>query len=207
MEADIMGEEKKTYVKMATPDYVQDIRRRRYTADGAVMKILKECGMKLEPPINVWAIARQLNFEVFEAGFKDAKVSGMMIDSKKVVKMLGCKRAIVLNREENKERQAFTVAHELAHFVLHCNDRTDFFEAYHWGKEKRSLTEEEKQKKKLEDEADKFAAMLLMPTNTFSDVYQQLRNKYDTTELIRAMSKIFMVEDEAVKRRIREIGY
>lgn len=202
-----MGEEKKTYVKMATPDYVQDIRRRRYTADGAVMKILKECGMKLEPPINVWAIARQLNFEVFEAGFKDAKVSGMMIDSKKVVKMLGCKRAIVLNREENKERQAFTVAHELAHFVLHCNDRTDFFEAYHWGKEKRSLTEEEKQKKKLEDEADKFAAMLLMPTNTFSDVYQQLRNKYDTTELIRAMSKIFMVEDEAVKRRIREIGY
>ena len=193
-----MGEEKKTYVKMATPDYVQDIRRRRYTADGAVMKILKECGMKLEPPINVWAIARQLNFEVFEAGFKDAKVSGMMIDSKKVVKMLGCKRAIVLNREENKERQAFTVAHELAHFVLHCNDRTDFFEAYHWGKEKRSLTE---------DEADKFAAMLLMPTNTFSDVYQQLRNKYDTTELIRAMSKIFMVEDEAVKRRIREIGY
>lgn len=202
-----MGEEKKTYVKMATPDYVQDIRRRRYTADGAVMKILKECGMKLEPPINVWAIARQLNFEVFEAGFKDAKVSGMMIDSKKVVKMLGCKRAIVLNREENKERQAFTVAHELAHFVLHCNDRTDFFEAYHWGKEKRSLTEEEKQKKKLEDEADKFAAMLLMPTNTFSDVYQQLRNKYDTTELIRAMSKIFMVEDEAVKRRIRGIGY
>ena len=127
--------------KMYTPEYILDIRNGKYSETGAVAKILQECGIN-NFPINVWEIARILNFQVLEATFKDNAVSGMMVDALTVPPILNefnCKRAIILKRNESKNMQSFTIAHELGHFAYDCNEETNYFDARHI-KDKKILT-------------------------------------------------------------------
>ena len=196
--------------KMSTPDYIKDIRECQYSKSGAVAKILKECGIQ-SFPINVWEIARMLNFQVLEADFKNENTSGMMIDSlvvPDVLKKFNCKRAIILNRNERKSVQSFTIAHELGHFVYDCNEYTNCFDAYHVCREKSqaALNEEEQKNKAKEDEIDEFAAMLLMPEIMFREYISASVNRNDRKKLIEEMAKVCMVEEVAVEKRFRELG-
>ena len=194
--------------KLKTPDYVFDIRNGKYNTEPAITLLLEKCNVKKVPPINVWEIARQLNFKVFEADFKDPSLSGMMVDSRNKVAIFDCKRAIILNKNENSGVQAFTIAHEIAHFLLHCNESKEFFEAYHItrNKEREEMTSEERIKQVVEDEADSFAASLLMPTSLFQEYYYRLKNGKSIENLTSELSKIFMVEEEAIERRYKEVG-
>lgn len=137
------------------PEYILDIRNGKYSKSGAVAKILNENGIK-EFPVNVWEIARNLNFEVFDATFEKDNISGMMIDALEVPPMLAkfdCKRAIILNRKEPKNVQSFTVAHELGHFVFDCNEESNYFDALHT-KDRKNLSKEELSQKEKEDQID-----------------------------------------------------
>lgn len=196
--------------KLKTPSYIQSIREDVCDNEEAVQIILKECGIPLVPPINVWEIARKLDFKVFEGEFKEESLSGIMIDSKKKIKGLGTKRAIVLNKHENSKAQAFTIAHEIAHFVLHCDESKEFFEAYHVTKDKdqsRSKGKDQDEldkERRIENEADSFAASLLMPAFLFKLYYKLISE--NTVDITTVLSKIFMVEEEAVRRRYKEVG-
>lgn len=192
--------------KMFTPEYILDIRKGKYSKTGAVARILQECGIN-SFPINVWEIARKLNFEVFDATFKESNVSGMMIDALTIPPMLekfGCKRAIVLNRNERKSMQSFTVAHELGHFVFHCDEETNYFDARHT-KNKEKLTDEEKIQKQKEDQIDEFAAMLLMPETMFVEFINNSPNRQNRELLKKEMAKVCMVEEDAVDKRFDEL--
>lgn len=199
-----------TIGKMHTPQYILDIRNGKYTEETAVAKILKECGFN-DFPINPWNIARQLNFEIFEMNFPKNNISGVMVDSAKVPKKLErfqCKRAIILNRAEDKKMQSFTIAHELGHFVYSCNEKENYFSAYHISRDKtdEEMTSIDKKTKEEEDKMDRFAAMLLMPAKLFKrcvlyEVYWE--NKQVLTE---KMSKICVVPKEAIEKRYEELG-
>lgn len=192
--------------KMHTPEYVLDIRNGKYSKTGAVAKILQECGIQ-EFPINVWDIARNLNFEVLEASFKNNNTSGMLIDALEVPPMLKrfhCKRAIILNKKEPKNIQSFTVAHELGHFVYDCNEETNYYDALHT-KYKKSLTKAEEEQKRKEDQIDEFAAMLLMPETMFIQYISNSPNRYNRVELRKEMSKVCMVEEVAIDKRFDEL--
>lgn len=192
--------------KMNTPGYILDIRQGKYSKTGAVTKILQECGIS-EFPVNVWEIARKLNFEVFDATFKQANVSGMMIDALEVPPVLSkfnCKRAIILNRNESKNIQSFTVAHELGHFVYDCNEESNYYDALHT-KNKPILSEDERKQKEKEDQIDEFAAMLLMPETMFLQYINKSPNRYDRDALRAEMAKVCMVEENAVDIRFDEL--
>lgn len=196
--------------KMQTPQYVLDIREGKYTKAGAVDAILKECGIK-KFPVNVWNIARVLNFTVLEATFKKKNISGMMIDALEVpetLKKFECKRAIILNRNEEKNKQSFTIAHELGHFIYDCDENVNCFDAYHISKAKngKDLTEEEKKQKEKEDSMDEFAAMLLMPEVMFRDYVSSSSNRNNRKLLAEEVSKVCMVEEEAVEKRFDELA-
>lgn len=195
--------------KMATPEYVYDIRNGKYTLDGAIHKILNECNIK-SLPVNPWFIAKTFNFEIFNADFKEQNISGMMIDAISVpsaLKAYKCKRAIILNRKESVKTKAFTIAHELAHFIFDCNEKGNCFDAYHITKEKQdTLSDEELEKKNIEDQRDKFAASLLMPENLFVEYINNSLNRFDRGKLKKEMSEVCCVEEEAVERRFEEIG-
>ena len=196
--------------KMQTPDYILDIRKGKYSKEGAVSAILRECNIT-KFPINVWNIARKLNFRVLEATFRDKNTSGMMIDADEVPEILkdfGCKRAIILNRNEEKNIQSFTIAHELAHFAYDCNESINCFDAYHISRERdgEELTAEERADKEKEDERDRFAAMLLMPEEMFRTYVNSSKNRNNRSQLAKELSEVCLVAEEAVERRFDELG-
>jgi len=197
--------------KIATEDYVLEIRAQKYPLEMAAKVLLEQTGINTYP-INVWEIARKLGFKIFDAKFDDKNVSGMMFDKSETPDVLididkEAKRAIILNKAESKENQAFTVAHEIGHFVLHVDETNDFFEAFHVTREKdeNQLTEQEKTKKIQEDVADKFAAMLLMPSDVFKYHIETSPNKNNRETLEKELSEAFLVSSKAVKKRFEEL--
>ena len=109
-------------------------------------------------------------------------------------------RAILLNKQDSIERQAFTVAHELGLFMLHCQDDRNFYERYHGGA---GQTESEKM---IEDQADFFAANLLLPQNLIKAYIAQY-SFLPKTELVTKICKDFLVEKDTVLKRFEELGY
>lgn len=186
--------------KRVTPDYVNDIRHDRYNTDNAVEKIFAECGIE-GYPINVIKIARMLNFDIIPGKFKQNNVYGAMWDGSDEIKIgnRSSKRFILYNAEDSKERQMFTIAHELGHFMLHCNDSENFFERYHGDG---GQGEREKQ---IEDAADFFAASLLMPRKEFKK-YIEINRGLGKEKLVDKICNDFWVEKEAVDRRLSEVG-
>lgn len=186
--------------KRITPDYVNDIRQDRYSIDNAVEKIFRECGID-GYPINVFRIAREFNFDIMYGKFKQENIYGAIWDGNSELEIgeKKSKRFILINADDSKERQLFTIAHELGHFVLHCTDQANFFERYHGGQDQSS------EAKQIEDEADFFAASLLMPRKEFKKYIDQHKN-LRKNELLAKICADFWVEQEAAKRRLDELG-
>lgn len=191
---------KNTMCKMVTPEYVKDMREGRYTMTACIDKIFKECHIETYP-INVFRIARLLNFDIIYGKFKKDSVYGAMWDGSEEVSVGNkkSKRFILLNADDSDERKAFTVAHELGHFFLHCNDNQNFYERYH------SNGSQSTQQRKIENEADFFAANLLLPEFVFMN-YINLHKNLSRRKLSSKICKDFMVEEETVSKRFEELG-
>lgn len=198
--------------KEITEQYILDARSKfqndKYDVQKIVQYIIENLDIH-EIPVNVWQIARDLGLEVLEANFKNKNVSGSIIVTEKIpdlLKSFNTNKAIILNRDEDSKVQAFTVAHELGHYVMDISGETSFFENYHISKEKKKfLTEKERQRKLIEDRADKFAAMLLMPEKEFIEYYENSIMK-NTKEIYEEMANKFMVPVEGVKKRFDELN-
>lgn len=106
---------------------------------------------------------------------------------------------IVINSRHSPERQRFTVAHELAHFLLH-REKDDFVvsrEQMHRSEDYFQYLEAED--RAYEAEANIFAATLLMPPNLFRPASERLEGD------VGQLAKLFWVSEDAVRRRTREL--
>ena len=97
--------------------------------------------------------------------------------------------------QENKGRYRFTLAHELAHWILHremiLSDKTEaaFIDGIH--------------NSKMESQADYFASALLMPMGAIKKYYYSLFGKgYSRSDLISAMAEHFQVSKQAMQIRL-----
>jgi hypothetical protein len=68
-----------------------------------------------EPPVQVVPIARDLGLEVYRASGWSENLSGMIIKDEGT----GSGYAIFVNADHHEVRRRFTIAHEIAHFILH----------------------------------------------------------------------------------------
>lgn len=100
---------------------------------------------------------------------------------------------IQINQNHNKKRQRFTLAHELAHYILHKEQNSDFKDAVFFRNEVRDS---------MEYIANEFASQLLMPEQNVKKVIEEenIRNIGDLAEL-------FGVSAAAMKYRILSLGY
>lgn len=187
--------------KRITPQYILEIRQDRYNIENAIRKLFTECEIQ-SYPVNVFDIARSLNFDIIYATFTKDKIYGLMWDGYEEITVGNqkSKRCIVVNVNDSPERRAFTVAHELGHFLKHCNEQHNFFERYHGDAEQ---TEEEK---KIEDEADFVAANILMPSWIMRK-YIEIHRNLSYSKLTEKICADFLVEKEAVEKRYEELGY
>ena len=141
-----------------------------------------------DAPVPLNSIARQLGIPVFLSSL-NPKISGLIEP---------CDEApsgfrIRLNRHEPVERQRFTLAHEISHFLLHRSligsgvvDDTMYRSAL---------------SSRREVEANKLAAELAMPMSLVRR-YERDFDGLEDTDKIAAMAKKFRVSKAAMKIRM-----
>jgi Zn-dependent peptidase ImmA (M78 family) len=125
------------------------------TARNAAKKVFAEFFSDVNK-IDLKKIAKAWGLEIYPEPL-DGELSGIIIvdDSKK---------AIVINSKDSKERQTFTIAHELGHFHLHkptgvIVDNDSNLKSFSMNRDPNSKLGKNVQ----EIEANQFAAELLMP--------------------------------------------
>jgi Zn-dependent peptidase ImmA (M78 family) len=160
--------------KLIKPDYRH--------AESEAIRLLNDSGI-FEPPVNPVEIAHtigvRVNFVTFSG--ESEGVSGLYDPSQDT---------ILVNREEAGVRQTFTVAHELGHKVLH--EEWAKSEAYKvlWRDPRRQS------KDRWEQEANMFAANLLMP--------RQMVNRYKELP-VASIARIFAVSEQVATYRLQNL--
>lgn len=100
----------------------------------------------------------------------------------------------VINQWHHPNRQRFTLAHELGHFLKHRTIKKRFTDNSFFNRL-------EEKRDKLEIEADQFAADLLMPENEFKNQIEKGNNT------LSGISDIFKVSMLAAEIRAKKLKY
>ena len=112
----------------------------------------------------------------------------------------GTKR-IVVNKFRSVEDKRFTVAHELGHYFLHI-EKADNLVLLREHKKDIEPTE-----KNFEDEADFFAACVLMPEQVFVAEKNKLTKAgYNENEIVSKLGETFGTNRETVFKRMEEVA-
>ena len=156
-------------------------------------QILSELNISTPKKIDVFKIAEHLGVDVKSATL-DSSISGLFVIKEQ-------KPYIRYNEKEAPQRQKFTIAHELGHFVLH-KDTPLFINK----NEKILYRNSESTTGELlkEKEANSFAASLLMPQLFIEEEIKKLPGGVDP---IFYLSDIFKVSTQAMNYRLNNLGY
>ncbi|WP_374775004.1 ImmA/IrrE family metallo-endopeptidase [Streptomyces sp. NBC_01310] len=162
-------------------------------ADIAARALLREFRIE-EPPINPFDLARELDILVVPQRMDD-DVSGMLLR-----KDGSC--VIGVNKAHSRERQRFTVAHELGHLRLHegrplildTDARVNYRNAV-----SSMATDRE------EIDANRFAAALLAPEEMVRRAAQRISFR-TTDDLVRALAQQFLLSEMAMTFRLMNLG-
>ena len=160
--------------KLIQPDY--------RCAERDAIELLNQAGI-YQPPVNPVEIAANIGVRVNFVTFSGSStgVSGLYDPSRD---------EILVNADDPGYRQTFTIAHELGHRVMHAEwARTEAYKVL-WRDQKRQG------KDRWEQEANAFAANLLMPKQMV-DEYQNLP--------IESIAKIFAVSEQVATYRLQNL--
>ncbi|TCV95980.1 uncharacterized protein DUF955 [Luteibacter rhizovicinus] len=136
-------------------------------------------------PLNVRGVAEYLGLEVVEEPMDDDMSGFLEIRSGQWV--------VGVNAFHHLNRKRFTIAHEIAHFLLHSEGQTEFRD--------RTFARRTNDPSRMEREADQFAAELLMPA-------EDVRQKIAAGETsLSALAAQFGVSALAMKYRVQKLGY
>lgn len=151
-------------------------------ATNAALELIKNLSY-LIPPINPAKIATEIAVEVYFAEFTGnyTNVSGFFD---------AFNNKIYVNKAESPTRQAFTIAHELGHKILHeewakSNDYKFLL------REKLELPSKDWH----EQEANTFAANLLVP--------EKMLSKYRNIASIGELARLFSVSESVIRNRLK----
>lgn len=142
-------------------------------------------GDTISLPINLTAIAKKYGISVRHASFKPPYATDLY---GYIAKRDG-EIKITVNSENSYGRKRFTIAHELAHFFLHHDQKElDFLDL-------RSTERDDKERA-----ADIFAAELLMP-----EAYVRAEHNKLMFPTVRQLSRVFGVSEEAMYYRLKNL--
>lgn len=141
--------------------------------------------------IDAVSLARLFGFVVEENGDMPDSEDGSVTVSED-----GKEKNIVVNDMRSIEYKRFVITHELAHYLLHYMGTGKMFKH----------RENTKGKGLEENDADYFAACILMPQKSFVAKYEALKDDgYRDSELITKLQDIFKTPRESIVRRIDEV--
>ncbi|MGL5049572.1 MAG: ImmA/IrrE family metallo-endopeptidase [Fusobacteriaceae bacterium] len=144
------------------------------------------------PPVDLNKILKALNIKYFE---RDLTELNLGEDTEALLLSSDKESFIVINtgvQEKYYGRKNFTVAHEIGHFFLHTKKGIPYVAARRGKNEFVNLEEEE---------ANKFAAHLLMPDSLVEEIFFNVK---DLT--LKKLSDIFKVSEKAMSKKLDELG-
>lgn len=143
-------------------------------------------------------LAKIMGFKIYTAKFKDRNLSGTIGISKKLVNRYKSDKVIILNNQDTDEHILFILCHELAHYIYdyESNAHNEYSNTYR--------TNEAINAKEMR--ANRFAASLLMPKESFKEAYSELSNNIDDKNIIvQGLSDAFNAPKTAVRIRMKEV--
>lgn len=146
--------------------------------------------------VDIIKVAQNLGFVVGNVDFSDDE-DGFIIVDEHADEILGQKtdKLIGVRADQTKEWKYFIIAHEIGHYVLHY-DKEKYRGMY-------AHREHKTGKNEIENEADYFAANLLMPEERFRQHYEGLKEvglSFD--EMVLVLAKRFCVTERMTLRRL-----
>lgn len=173
------------------------VRRRRIRL--LVQELLTQAGIHT-PPVPVDQIAEAQGLELRLNREPASKISGFLF--------LGGNRPIIgINAEHHTNRQRFTIAHELGHYLLHSFSPQDLYVDHSF----QVLLRDERSSEgtdTTEREANLFAAELLMPAGLLSTDLQD-RTQIDIVDeaFLQELAQRYQVSQQAMMFRLANLGY
>ena len=150
----------------------------------------------LHQNVDVVKIANNSGFKVFRLK-SDQKIKGLIIGEPKTNTNI-----IAFRQDLGEKDNRFIIAHELGHFFLHKSEKDYlkngvFYYTYH-----------DISQKEIDDEqeADLFAATLLVPEDEFRKKWDELGTLRNTDLGAEALANYFNVNVECIKQRAKELN-
>lgn len=168
----------KNHLNMAlTPDKIREIEGKAHDV------LVTACGnVQIKPPVDLSKIIALFNMKIKQGNFGRSDISGAY-DKKN--------RTIYVAQSDPYSRKAFTIAHEIGHYVLHEDKEMETFfrvDALKFGGKKPDM----------EQEADWFAASLLMPKKI-------VERFWVVTYDVERMARLFSVSYSAMDYRLKNL--
>lgn len=152
-----------------------------------------------EDAIDVIEIAKQLGFEVGNAVLND-DIDGFILVEEGKSEILGIRtdKLIGVNSTRSLAWKRFIIAHEIAHYILQYSKQKNNGMFAH--------RDHRKGKNEKENEADFFAANLLMPREKFKKKFIEFKEKgLSLDEIVVLLADKFAVTQLMAERRIGEL--
>jgi hypothetical protein len=144
---------------------------------------------QVEPPVDVKAIAEALGIKVWEGRWPE-NISGKLIPDP--VNGGNAGYSIIVNGDEGFTRKRFTIAHELAHFILHRNQiEAGIIDNVLYRSGLSNLQERQ---------ANRLAADILMPRHLVARILEKHKN-----HAIEVLANFFMVSPAAMTIRLNQL--
>jgi Zn-dependent peptidase ImmA (M78 family) len=158
-------------------------------------RLLSELNIDTLPiPIHKVVESRGINMKAYDLG---EGISGLLV-------VEGGKGTIGYNPGEPTVRQRFTIAHELGHFELHKDEDELFVDKTF----KVLFRDQNSSKGEIvrEQEANAFAAALLMPEHLIRQEIQKNSFDLNDEDAMKKLAKAFNVSSSAMTFRISNLG-
>jgi Zn-dependent peptidase ImmA (M78 family)/DNA-binding XRE family transcriptional regulator len=144
-----------------------------------------------EPPINIYLLATQMGILVAPTHLdKPAAVVNRADERRKPASPPW----ILVSSTQPIQRQRYSIAHEIAHLLLHKEDIRVHLTYYRRSSDQREI------------DADTFAAELLMPRNLLQYSVQELKGKGAVEEVVFMISYVYQVSFLAIATRLYKLG-
>lgn len=149
-----------------------------------------------EYPVPIIGLCNKQGLKVYEE-YLPEDVSGFIVVQNDNFAHYNTGRLIVANLLDSPKRRRFTIAHELAHYILHKGSDNTLYAHRDAG-----------QRGEIETEANIFASYILMPDNLLEDALKTLGNAKALPPfiLVEIISNEFAVSLEAAQIRLQQHG-
>lgn len=164
-----------------------------------ILKIGNYFNIQAPPPIV--NMTRDFGFSVFKEPITKSNISGNIYIGGTTDELFNSNKVIIVSDKEEYFHQRFIIAHELGHYLMDYLNNPEYS-----NNPNKLFTKPYYNNKQNDQQADKFAAELLMPQHQFTTQYLfAIEESYDRRYTISYLSSFFKVTKSRVERRILEI--